>query len=219
MNNRFIFSLLVVGIILASCKDSSKKVATSDAKEVIQNSKNSFGTYKTVKDGHIKWKATHLGGVQPRFGKIFIKNAVCMVSGNALTNAGFDINMSTLTVENFPEGAEEIEKLKGHLISDDFFNIEKFPKSTFEMTSISKIDGKFNSKVTGNLTMFGITKSITFDANVNITSDNVSIESETFSIDRRDWGLTYHVEGSVGVPVDYIVSNSVEFTIKANIGK
>ena len=79
--------------------------------------------------------------------------------------------------------------------------------------------GDFNTKVEGNLTIMGQTKSIVFSANIEVSDMGVSINSENFSIDRRDWGLTYHIEGSEGVPVDYLITNDIGFTIKVALTK
>ena len=167
----------------------------------------------------MEWRAAHLGGVQPRFGKILFKEATFLVNDGVLTNATMTINMGTLTVESFPAGAAEILKLTGHLQSPDFFNIEQYPTSKFELTSLEKSTGNYNSKVTGNLTILEITKSITFNANVNVSANEVSIKSEDFSIDRTDWNLSYNVEGTAGVPVDYISANDIGFTINTTVAK
>ena len=46
-----------------------------------------------------------------------------------------------------------------------------------------------------------------------VSDKEVSIKSEKFSIDRRDWGLTYNMEGTAGVPAEYLIDNRVEFKI------
>jgi polyisoprenoid-binding protein YceI len=48
-----------------------------------------------------------------------------------------------------------------HLKSPDFFNVEKFPTLTFKSTSVSGASGKL--QVTGDLTLGGVTKSVTLD--------------------------------------------------------
>jgi len=63
------------------------------------------------------------------------------------------------------------------------------------------------------------TKSITFKSNINITDDKVVVKSERFSVDRRDWGLTYHKEGSVNIPKNYIISNMIEFEVDITVGR
>ena len=214
-----IILIAIMVTMMTSCTDNGKKAETKDAEnvEVVENNKTK--TFKTVKAGSLSWRATHLGGAQPRFGKIYFQDASVLVNSGKLTNATVTINMSTLSVESFPEGAEEIGKLTGHLQSADFFNIEKFPTSKFELTNLQTNAGGFNSKVTGNLTILGISKSITFSANVNVSDSEVSIKSENFSVDRTDWGLTYNVEGSEGVPVDYLIANDIGFEIDFTLTK
>ena len=52
--------------------------------------------------------------------------------------------------------------------------------------------------MTGNLTISGVTKSITFKTNVAINKEAIAINSEYFTINRQDWGLSYHSEGDKG---------------------
>ncbi len=211
---------MIVGVMMTSCNNNGKKAETKDAENVELTKTNKTVTFKAVKNGSsVSWKASHLGGVQPRFGKIYFKDARFLVNGGTLTNASVEMNMSTLTVENFPEGAEETGKLTGHLQSADFFNIEKYPISKFELTKLQNTTGTYNSKVTGNLTILDVTKSITFSANVNVTENEVSIQSEDFSVDRTDWGLSYNTEGTAGVSVDYLIANDIGFTINITLTK
>jgi polyisoprenoid-binding protein YceI len=53
------------------------------------------------------------------------------------------------------------EKRDAHLKSPDFFNVEKFPTLIFKSTSVSGASGKL--QVTGDLTLGGVTKSVTLD--------------------------------------------------------
>jgi polyisoprenoid-binding protein YceI len=55
-----------------------------------------------------------------------------------------------------------------HLRSADFFNVEQFPEITFESTHVEAIDDE-SSRVTGNLTMHGITREITLDVRIQGT--------------------------------------------------
>ena len=87
------------------------------------------------------------------------------------------------------------------------------------MTDIANTDGEYNSTVTGNLTIMESTKSITFNANVEVTENGVTMVSENFIVDRTDWNLVYNVEGSEGVPTDYIISNDLGFTIGVMVQK
>ena len=88
------------------------------------------------------------------------------------------------------------EKLTKHLKSPDFFDVEKFPTATFESTKIEKADA--GHTITGNLTLHGVTKQITFPATVSATDAQVKADAE-FSINRKDFGITYP-----GMPDDLI---------------
>jgi polyisoprenoid-binding protein YceI len=63
------------------------------------------------------------------------------------------ITTKTVTTNN--------EKRDAHLKSPDFFNIEKFPTMTFKSTSVTSENGKL--QVVGDLTLGGVTKSVTLD--------------------------------------------------------
>lgn len=93
-----------------------------------------------------------------------------------------EIDMASVTTD--------AEKLTGHLATGDFFAVEKFPKAMFQSTKISPMkDKKLGHMVEGYLTMRGVTKKVTFPAEVN-TSKKFSLTSE-FSINRKDWGIVY----------------------------
>lgn len=210
-----ILTLVVIGAItISSCSNNGNKAETKEAKEVsIQNDADT-NSYATISENSkVDWRASHLGGAQPRFGKIQLKSATVFANNNELSNAKVVMDMKSFTVESFPEGDENIAKLTGHLQSPDFFDIANHPEATFELTNIKNAEGDYNSLLTGNLTIMGISKSISFKANVSVSKEEVSIKSEDFAVNRSDWNLTYHAEGSEGVPVDYLIADDIGFTI------
>jgi polyisoprenoid-binding protein YceI len=88
------------------------------------------------------------------------------------------------------------EKRDGHLKSGDFFDVEKFPKIEFASTKVEKHgDGL---KVTGDLTLHGVTKSIVLAVEGPTSAEkdpwgNTRIgASATVTLDRRDFGLTWN---------------------------
>lgn len=130
---------------------------------------------------------THSGTLHLHKGTIFIKN-------DSLESGSFIIDMATITVTDPKEGKERID-LENHLKglkegnADHFFNIQKYPTGTFEITGI-KIKDSLNM-IEGNLTLKDITKNITFPAKVSLTPDSVKIESEEFTINRTLWNINY----------------------------
>lgn len=105
-----------------------------------------------------------------------------------------------------------------HLKSDDFFAAEQFPEMTFVSKSMKKVgDNKY--KLTGDLTIRGITKEVTLDVEHNGTVTDpwgnvragFSIEGE---INRFDYGLKWNNTLDTG---GLVVGESVEIDIEAEL--
>lgn len=100
--------------------------------------------------------------------------------------------------------------LQAHLLSPDLFDAAQFPTSTFETTTIASGGEGGTHTITGNLTLHGQTRSITFPANVEITDAEVRARAE-FSINRKDFGIVYP-----GMPDDLIRDGVViRFDVRA----
>jgi polyisoprenoid-binding protein YceI len=76
-----------------------------------------------------------------------------------------------------------------NLKSKDFFEIEVFTTSKFEITGTEMKEGKLY--VTGNLTIKDVTKEITFPATITKGEGMVTLTSETFQINRADYKIQY----------------------------
>lgn len=134
----------------------------------------------------IKWTAYKVTG--KHFGKISLKSGSLEVSKTKLTKASFEVDMTTLTVEDI--SGEWADKLKGHLQSDDFFSIEKHKTATFVSTKIVPTAKPGVFSITGNLTIKGITKPITFDATTKIEGGKV-VGTSTLKVDRTNYDIKY----------------------------
>jgi len=89
------------------------------------------------------------------------------------------------------------EMRDNHLRSPDFFDAEKYPDIIFRLKSISK-SGDDQYKVTGDLTIKGITKEITLDYEHSGTvvdpMGNTKVGGTlTGTVNRTDWGLVWNV--------------------------
>jgi polyisoprenoid-binding protein YceI len=82
-------------------------------------------------------------------------------------------------------------KLTQHLKSPDFFDVRTHPTATFISTAIkSGATAGGTHTITGNLTLHGVTKSVTFPATVKADAGGVTIDS-TFALPRKEFGMTY----------------------------
>jgi polyisoprenoid-binding protein YceI len=74
------------------------------------------------------------------------------------------------------------------MLGEAFFDIENHPTATFKSSSVQK-DGD-HYKVTGDLTLRGIPKTISFSAKIESSEDQASFNAE-FKVNRQAWGITY----------------------------
>jgi len=79
-------------------------------------------------------------------------------------------------------------KLTNHLKSPDFFGVKTNPTAKFVSSRVEK-DGN-DYRITGDLTLLGKTKAITFPAQISIKDGTLNLTSK-FTIDRTQWGMTY----------------------------
>ena len=116
----------------------------------------------------------------------------------------------TIKTDSITADAPDLTK---HLKTADFFDVAKFPEATFVSTAI-KAGGENGAThtVTGNLTMHGVTKAITFPATINVTPDAATVESN-FSINRKDFGISY-----VG-PADNLIRDNVVLALHVRATK
>ena len=90
-----------------------------------------------------------------------------------------------------------------HLRTADFFDVEKFPEMTFKSTKIEKKGKQW--MMTGDLTMKGVTKSISFPFTVagflpGDKGTRMGVTAET-TINRRDFGVNYGTNLPNGTPM------------------
>jgi len=88
------------------------------------------------------------------------------------------------------------EKRDGHLKGPDFFDANKYPKITFKSKSLKKVNNNLY-KLTGDLTMHGVTKEVVLDVQFNgIKNDPWGNTKAGFKvtgkINRNDFGLKYN---------------------------
>ena len=107
----------------------------------------------------------------------------------------------------------------GHLKSPDFFDVASYPTITFNSTHIETTDAK-HGKVTGDLTMHGVTKSVTLDVEfmglgVNPMSRATSAAFTALTkINRKDWGLNWNVALEAG---GWLVGDEITLNLEVEL--
>ena len=127
---------------------------------------------------NIRWYGEELTG-KTHFGNLSFKEAYINVQDGVITSGNFVVNMTSLTVEDLSGGGKV--KLTGHLKSDDFFGVEKYPEAQLNITQKAKVaDGVQN--MVGELTIKGIKHPVEFT--MILRDDNSAIAQLTFDRSR-----------------------------------
>jgi polyisoprenoid-binding protein YceI len=92
---------------------------------------------------------------------------------------------ATVETRSIDTGNEERDT---HLRTPDFFEVEKYPNMTFRSTLIAGTEADF--KMTGELTIKGVSKDVTFDCHAEAAPDGGSQVLATAKIHREDFGIT-----------------------------
>src|SRR5215471_2348258 len=188
--------LITIGLCsITGCSDPADKVskaATSDPKKPETAASAATKDYTIRAGSKINFVASkvtrsHNGGFTNFAGKF-------QVADGKITGTP-EIKISTKSL-----WADD-KRLEGHLKSKDFFDVANNPVSTFTVTSIEPAGAQ--QKVTGNLDLHGVTKSISFPADIKVGDDAVAVKAD-FAINRRDFNINYP-----GMPNDLIRDNVV----------
>ncbi|MBO0360014.1 YceI family protein [Hymenobacter sp. BT186] len=175
-------SLLVSPVIAGT--PAASKATTS-------NSKAATKTFKLQPQlSTLGWEGKKVTGQHN--GNVQFKEGTLQVSGNQIVGGMFTVDMNTLKVEDIKDAGMN-GKLMGHLRSDDFFSIEKNPTSTFKITKVTPMKADAagnNATITGDLTIKGITKPVSFPAKTGVKGDLASA-SGTATIDRTKFDIKY----------------------------
>jgi polyisoprenoid-binding protein YceI len=147
----------------------------------------------TFDPGHsvVEFSWNHFGFSNPtaRFDKF---EGSLMLDTQDLTKSSVEVTLPLDALDT------KVAKLDEHLKSADFFDAAKFPSITFKSTKVEKA-GADKLKVTGDLTIHGVTKPATLDVTVNkigehpMAKDPAAGFDASATIKRSDFGVGAYV--------------------------
>jgi polyisoprenoid-binding protein YceI len=197
--------------LFISCNNAPKgdNATITDKQAVVGES---TGQVYIIDTAHSKIRFIGYGVGKNHPGNFRLASGEVKLDGNQITGGDFVIDIKSLDVEQKEDMFQK--KLKPHLLSGDFFDAEKFNTAEFEITGIepykpgekdtSVVDGA-NFNISGNLTLKGTTKNITFPARIDL-DDNVLKGKANFDIDRTQWKMNYGNDKTLG---DKFISEKV----------
>jgi polyisoprenoid-binding protein YceI len=125
-----------------------------------------------------------------------------------LTRSSVDVRIDTSSIDT------QVADRDAHLKSPDFLDVAKFPELTFRSKRIEKAGGGY--RVVGELTLHGVTREVTLDAEFAGTGKDPwgnqrAGFSAKASLDRREFGLVWNAALETG---GVLVGEKVEITIE-----
>jgi polyisoprenoid-binding protein YceI len=191
MNPHSAIAIALMSAILSSaCNDPTRGETKASATAPVASAESSSQAIApgttfaiTPESSKVEWTGSKVTGSHNGSFTGF-KGTIILVGG-AIEKGRVTIDIDTPTLTAVPDG------LIKHLKSADFFDVDQFPKATFTSTSI-RVGGDKGAgyQVLGNLLLHGVTKSLSFPANISVAGDVVSADA-TFSINRKDFNINY----------------------------
>ena len=175
-----VLSLVVVALALVSFTSiENDKKNDADVKEV--STEITFEGNIDTEASVLYWKGTKPTGSHN--GTVKLKEGSLAVKRGKIKSGSFTVDMSTI------KDADGSKRLEGHLMNADFFDVEKYPTSTFVIKSAKLKGGKV--AITGDLTIKGNTKSITIPATLSEENGVTTLRSDTFEVNRAEFNVRY----------------------------
>lgn len=183
-----------------------KEVATTASYEAIGIPS---GTYVMDKEhGYVTFSYSHFGLSNPQLRFRDIDASVTLDADN-LGNTSVSAIIKSASIDS------GVDRFDGHLNSDGWFNTAEHPEISFQSTGFTR-DGQMTGKMTGDMTIMGITKPVTFDVTL-LKAFNHPMKSVPYmglegrgSLLRSDFGLGKYVPN---------VSDEVSIFISGEFGK
>ncbi len=204
------FVVLIMAASMAACTSApdAPKADAEEAKKMETSTQTGNDLAVDVEQSSVTFIGTkpigqHTGVIQ------ISKGSTISVENGEITGGKIDMDLTNFKITDEEMDAESAGKLTGHLQSDDFFDVANHPTATFEITGVKPYTGQAAVEgeedkaegathfVSGNLTLKGVTKNISFPATLKVVDQAVKGRAN-FNIDRTQWGLVYGNDKSLG---------------------
>jgi polyisoprenoid-binding protein YceI len=176
--------------LLAALIVAPPAVAQSQLPGAPDSARVSAGRYQVDTDHtQVLWMVNHMGISQ-------LTGAIAASGGTLELNPSKPAEAKVTVTFNIADMSTTVPDFTKHLLSADFFEVEKHPTATFTSTSVETKGQK--AKITGNLMIKGVTKPVTLEAKFFGAGANPGKKLEvgfsaTTQIKRSDFGLGFGV--------------------------
>ncbi|WP_428654391.1 YceI family protein [Runella sp.] len=213
MNNKLstAYLILINASFFLGCGGSAKEENKNNASASSISLHVGNDKYMMIdtKESVLTWEGSMvLASEEEHVGYVYISKGELLIEKDQLLGGTAEIDMNTI---EYGDKENKNTPIK-HLKSPDYFDVEKFPISTFSITEVEYAVGG-NIKVTGNLTIKGITNPVTFPAKIEV-KDGIVKANGKLVIDRTQWGIRYNSGKYYDNLADQAVSDDIEIHMK-----
>ena len=174
---------LLISFLISFQTFACKTCGCSSKKDTHNHSENSINKDIDISKSSVKWLGEKVTGSHE--GTISIKEGHLHFDNNTFTGGNIVIDMSTIDCTDLV--GEPKSSIEGHLSSDDFFGIKKYPTANLEIVNAEKIIySKNNYKVSAILEI----KSIKNNVELEVVIDN-GLAIVDLVIDRTQYNIKY----------------------------
>ena len=215
MNNKLSITclILIIAPLFFGCRGPVKEKNQNNASsnsvslEHVAGEKYIIDTKETV----LTWEGSMVFGFgEKSIGYVYISKGELIIEKDQLVGGTVEVDMNTI---EYKDKADTNTPVK-HLKSPDYFDVGKFPISTFAITKVESVNVRSKTiKVTGNLTIKGITNPITIPAEIEFKDGIVRAIGDVI-IDRTQWGIRYRSGKFYDNLADQAVSDDFEIQMK-----
>lgn len=172
-----LLSVCLLALAAAAPLDAAEPVNVKDGKALL-----------TPDNTRLQFVCAHLGDKpDPRTGTFAKFTGAVEADAAAKTVKALSLEIDANSL------ATEFGKLTAHLKGPDFFDARQYPKASFVGKKFAPSAAAGEVKVTGDLTLHGVTKEISVPVKTAFTGSGLTLTSE-FAIDRSEFGMTYGLD-------------------------
>jgi rhodanese-related sulfurtransferase/polyisoprenoid-binding protein YceI len=143
-------------------------------------------------ESRIEWIGRNL--LNKHYGQIALSAGKLRFDQGQLASGEFTFDIRSITCENL-KGDSLHDVLINHLLSDDFFDAERYPEARFIITGTQPITGATpgspNLSVRGELNLKNLSRPVEFVATSGLTDEGKPAAQAAFAIDRTLWNVLY----------------------------
>ena len=169
----------ILALFMAIASVAAVQAQLADGKYILDFNKSS-----------IIWSAKKVTG-SGHTGTVRVSSGVIYVKGNAGITGKVKIDMNAMVITDISDAGTNANFLN-HLKAEDFFNTVVFPDAMFEVISVQVAKGNNGTthNVSGNMTIKGITKALSFPAKITGGGNQVFVEG-IVGVDRSQFDVRY----------------------------